>query len=83
LNLREDWFVTPALGLFFIGMAVSVYDFIVLQGLHIQLNPTSLGEAILVSLGGSLRSISKFTLGRAGLGLVSICIYASLRSKGS
>jgi protein-S-isoprenylcysteine O-methyltransferase Ste14 len=71
LNLREDWSVTPALGLFFIGLAVSVYDFIVLQGLHIQLNPTSLGGAILVILGGSLRSISKFTLRRAGLGLVN------------
>jgi protein-S-isoprenylcysteine O-methyltransferase Ste14 len=71
LNLREDWPVTPLFSLFFIGLAVSVYDFIVLQGLHIQLNPTSLVGAALVILGGSLRSVSKLTLKRAGFGLVN------------
>jgi len=71
LNLREDWPVTPLFIFFFIGLAVSVYDFIVLQGLHIKLNPISLAGVALVILGGSLRSISKFTLRRAGLGLVN------------
>jgi len=71
LNLREDWPVTPLFSLFFIGLAVSVYDFIVLQGLRIQLNPTSLVGATLVILGGSLRSVSKLTLKRAGFGLVN------------
>jgi len=44
LNLREDWPVTPLFGFFFFGLATSVYDFIVLQRLHIQLNPTRARE---------------------------------------
>jgi hypothetical protein len=50
LNLREDWPVMPLFILFFIGLAVSVYDFIVLQGLHIQLNPTRAREGARVKI---------------------------------
>jgi len=71
LSLREDWPAIPYLILILIGMAVSAYDFIVLQGLQIQLYPVTLGGVALVILGGSIRAISRMTLKRAGFGLVN------------
>ncbi|MBI2937727.1 MAG: isoprenylcysteine carboxylmethyltransferase family protein [Thaumarchaeota archaeon] len=69
--MREDWPAIPYLTLILIGMAVSAYDFIVLQGLRIQFYPVNLGGIALVILGGSLRAISRMTLKRAGFGLVN------------
>lgn len=70
LNLREDWPVIPYTSLVLIGIAVSACDLIVLQGLRIQFIPM-LGGVALVIFGGSVKTISRMTLKRAGFGLAN------------
>lgn len=70
LGLREDWPAIPYTALILIGIATSSYDFVILQGLRIQLYPIIIG-VVLVIVGGSARAISRMTLKRAGFGLVN------------
>lgn len=70
LSLREDWPAMPYATLVLVGIAISAYDLIVLQGFRIQLYPAIIG-VVLVIVGGSVRAISRMTLKRAGFGLVN------------
>lgn len=70
LSLREDWPAIPYITLILVGMAISAYDFIVLQGLRIQPYPIIVGVTLVV-VGGSIRALSRMTLKRAGFGLVN------------
>lgn len=70
LSLREDWPAIPYITLILVGMAISAYDFIVLQGLRIQPYPIIVGVASVV-VGGSIKTLSRMTLKRAGFGLVN------------
>ena len=70
LSLREDWPAIPYITLIVVGMAIVAYDFIVLQGLRIQLFSMIFGVALVV-IGGSIRALSRMTLKRGGFGLVN------------
>lgn len=70
LSLREDWPAIPYTTLILIGIAISAYDLIILQALRIQLYPIIIGVALVI-VGGSMKTISRMTLKRAGFGLVN------------
>jgi protein-S-isoprenylcysteine O-methyltransferase Ste14 len=70
LSFKEDWPAIPYLTLILVGMTISAYDLIILQGFRIQQYPLILGAAFVI-LGGSVRAISRMTLKRAGFGLVN------------
>jgi protein-S-isoprenylcysteine O-methyltransferase Ste14 len=70
LSLKEDWPAIPYTTLILVGIAVSAYDFIFLQGLRIQLCPLIIGVAFVI-IGGSIRALSRIILKRAGFGLVN------------
>jgi len=70
LDLKEDWPAIPYVTLILVGMSMSAYDLIILQGLRIQLYPMIVGAAFVI-FGGCVRAISRMTLKRAGFGLVS------------
>ena len=70
LSFREDWPAVPYAVLILGGIAVSVFDAVVLQGLRIQLFPLIIGVVLMI-VGGSVRAISRLTLKRAGFGLVN------------
>lgn len=65
LSFREDWPVIPYTTLILIGLAVSAYDFIILQGSRVQLYPIIIGVALVI-VGGCIRAISRVTPKRAG-----------------
>ncbi|MCL4437399.1 MAG: isoprenylcysteine carboxylmethyltransferase family protein [Thaumarchaeota archaeon] len=71
LSFREDWPTIPYVILILVGIAVSAYDLVVLQGLRIRSYPVTLGGVAMLMLGGSIREISRITLRRAGFGLVN------------
>jgi hypothetical protein len=48
LSLEEDWPAIPYTTLILVGIAVSAYDFIFLQGLRIQLCPLIIGVAFVI-----------------------------------
>jgi hypothetical protein len=52
LSLEEDWPAIPYTTLILVGIAVSAYDFIFLQGLRIQLCPLIIGVSFVI-IGGS------------------------------
>lgn len=70
LSLREDWPAIPYAALVLIGIAISAYDLVVLQGLRLQLYPIIVGIALVI-VGGSIRAVGRMTLKRAGFGLVN------------
>lgn len=70
LSLKEDWPAIPYAILVLVGMAVSAYDVIFLQGLRIQLSPLIIGVAFVI-IGGSIRALSRITLKKAGFGLAN------------
>jgi protein-S-isoprenylcysteine O-methyltransferase Ste14 len=70
LSFKEDWPAIPYLTLILVGMTISAYDLIILQGLRIQHYPLIIGAAFVI-FGGSVRAISRMTLKRAGFGLVN------------
>jgi protein-S-isoprenylcysteine O-methyltransferase Ste14 len=70
LSLREDWPAIPYTTLILLGIAVSAYDLIILQGLRIQFYSMAIGVALVI-VGGSIRAISRMTLRKAGFGLAN------------
>jgi hypothetical protein len=49
LSLKEDWPAIPYTTLILVGIAVSAYDFIFLQGLRIQLCPLIIGVSFVIA----------------------------------
>ena len=48
LGLREDWPAIPYASLVLVGIAISAYDLIVLQGFRIQLYPVIIGVVLVI-----------------------------------
>ena len=71
LSLRQDWPTIPYLIIILSGIAVSVYDFIFLQSLRIQLSLENITGVVLMIMGGALRAVSRLTLRGAGFSVVN------------
>ena len=69
LGLREDWTAIPYILLVITGFIVSLYDFVILQQVNIQLTIFGVTGFILLVIGGILRLVSRRTLKKAGFTL--------------
>lgn len=71
LRIRDDWQAVIYLIISILGFLVTILDFWKLQNLHIEISLLTLLGGALVIFGGVLRVVSRFTLKRAGFGLVN------------